>query len=211
MKTGMKELFSFKVDGVISRRLFWKIYLTYAALRFAIFGCISLFTQMMNIHKNDSSYVIILALTFVIFLISLIPSICLQIRRLHDVNIPGFSLLLVLLGLHIVNIAFYLLPSNHVNNRYVEKYLNLPPGSTCKSYNRNPLNQPMPNIQNHQYQQYQQSYQQSNYQNQNWQGQNYPNQSYQGQNYPNQNYQNLNYQGQKYKNQNYQGLNPDIK
>lgn len=201
MKTGMKELFSFKVDGVISRRLFWKIYLTYAALRFAIFGCISLFTQMMNIHKNDSSYVIILALTFVIFLISLIPSICLQIRRLHDVNIPGFSLLLVLLGLHIVNIAFYLLPSNHVNNRYVEKYLNLPPGSTCKSYNRNPLNQPMPNIQNHQYQQYQQSYQQSNYQNQNWQGQNYPNQ----------NYQNLNYQGQKYKNQNYQGLNPDIK
>ena len=209
MKTGMKELFSFKVDGVISRGLFWKIYLTYAVLRFVILGGFFLFEQATNPRGNNEK--LIFFVFIVVIILSLIPSICLQIRRLHDVNIPGFSLLLVLLGLHIVNIAFYLLPSNHVNNRYVEKYLNLPPGSTCRTYNRNPPNQTMPNMQNHQYQQYQQSYQQSNYQNQNWQGQNYQNQSYQGQNYPNQNYQNLNYQGQNYQNQNSQGTNPDIK
>ena len=68
------------------------------------------------------------------FIVSCIPSTCLKIRRLHDANISGAVILLSFIYLYIVVLVFLLLPTNHINNRYVEKYLDLEPGST------NPMN-----------------------------------------------------------------------
>lgn len=126
-----KELFSLDYKGFISRERFWKIIIVYDIIRILI---LTMAILLLEPTKGTSFFIFACTVGGLLFIISSIPSICLKIRRLHDANMSGALLLLTFIYLYIVVLVFLLFPSNHINNKYVEKYLDLEPGST------NPMN-----------------------------------------------------------------------
>lgn len=129
--SAIEELFSLDYKGFTPRGRFWKTIIVYDIIRIII---LIIATLLIAPTKGTSFFIFACTVGGLLFIVSCIPSTCMKIRRLHDANISGFVMLLSFIYLYIVVLVLLLLPSNHINNKYVEKYLDLEPGST------NPMN-----------------------------------------------------------------------
>lgn len=106
----------FNFSGVMSRKSFWLNVLIFWIIYFCFIFC-----AITTIYIP--SFLLLTFIFVIYFIVTIIPNISMQIRRLHDTNESGWLLLIYLipfLGLIILFILF-LFPRVTENNRYINR------------------------------------------------------------------------------------------
>jgi uncharacterized membrane protein YhaH (DUF805 family) len=99
--------------GRIRRREYWSFVLWYFLINLVLVILCVLATQLSQ-TLGGILWVVLLLLNIAL----IVPSVCMEIRRLHDIGQSGFLILLNLLGLGIVLVILNLLDSQPGENKY---------------------------------------------------------------------------------------------
>lgn len=78
--------------GRTRRRDLWLIYLMNTIITFLICLLLYLSNTMLDIETRQTAIVVIMSFYILIIVLSIVPSLSLIVRRLHDVGIPGSAL-----------------------------------------------------------------------------------------------------------------------
>jgi uncharacterized membrane protein YhaH (DUF805 family) len=99
--------------GRVGRRDFWMFVLWQILVGIGLLIVAGLFWQI-----NETLGILILVVLFIFYLAIIVPSLCLTIRRLHDIGQTGWLLLLYIFGLGIVIVILNVLDSQPGPNKY---------------------------------------------------------------------------------------------